>query len=245
MNRRLSLGPRAELWAGWCGVGGFSLSFMDANSRRLAVRPASSSGETGWPAASDASTISLRMAAGDSRCRETHGRAAAGRPGEAAEAGNFAPCLAFGHRINAKDLLYALSGDSLSLPFFWDGTARSAPHLCSPRTPAFLSSRRTMSKSSGGVIATGITFGASADDMESSGRSSIGESNSTASEDVLPDLGRRYHRGRSWSGQAAANREETHGFALSPARTNCFTPSDVARPDPRRRRGWIDPPPAQ
>lgn len=82
-------------------------------------------------------------------------------------------------------------------------------------------------------------------DMESSGRSSIGESNSTASEDVLSDLGRRYHRGRSWSGQAAANREETHGFALSPAHTNCFTPSDVARPDPRRRRGWIDPPPAQ
>ena len=159
MNRRLSLGPRAELWAGWCGVGGFSLSFMDANSRRLAVRPASSSGETGWPAASDASTISLRMAAGDSRCRETHGRAAAGRPGEAAEAGELRALLGVWTSYQCEGPMVCNWGDSLSLPFFSDGTAGPARHLCSQCTPAFLSSRKTVSKPSVGVIAIEVTPG--------------------------------------------------------------------------------------
>ena len=116
-ERRLSLGPRAKLWAGWCGVGGFSLSFINANSRRLAVRPASSSGGTGWPAASDASTISLRMAAGDSRCRETHGRAAAGRPGEAAEAGELRALLGVWTSYQCEGPMVCNWGDSLSLPF--------------------------------------------------------------------------------------------------------------------------------
>jgi hypothetical protein len=83
------------------------------------------------------------------------------------------------------------------------------------------------------------------DDADSSARRFSGENRSTTLEDVPPDLGRRYHRGRYWGGRRDANRDETSGIALSLNGANRFAPSEVIRPDPRRRRGWVDPPPAQ
>jgi hypothetical protein len=78
---------------------------------------------------------------------------------------------------------------------------------------------------------------------DGSARSSNGENRSSTPEVAPPDFGRRYHRGRFWGGRRDANRNETGGLALGFA--NRFTPSEVIRPDPRRRRGWVDPPPAQ
>jgi hypothetical protein len=69
------------------------------------------------------------------------------------------------------------------------------------------------------------------------------EDPSATPEAAPPDLGRRYQRGRFWSGRRDANRDQTGGLALDGA--NRFSPSDVVRPDPRRRRGWVNPPPAQ
>jgi hypothetical protein len=62
---------------------------------------------------------------------------------------------------------------------------------------------------------------------------------------VRPDLGRRSYRGRSWSGRRGAPRDEPGDFALSVSGANRLTPSEVGRPDARRRRGWVDPPPPQ
>jgi hypothetical protein len=70
-----------------------------------------------------------------------------------------------------------------------------------------------------------------------------GENRSAIPEVVPSDLSRRYHRGRFWGGRRDANRDETGGIALNGA--NRFTPSEVVRPNPRRRGAWIDPPPAQ
>jgi len=81
------------------------------------------------------------------------------------------------------------------------------------------------------------------DDTGGTLRSFTAESPSATPEVVPPDLGRRYHRGRFWGGRRGANRDQTGGLALNGA--NRFSPSDVVRPDPRRRRGWVDPPPAQ
>jgi len=81
------------------------------------------------------------------------------------------------------------------------------------------------------------------DDTGGTARSFTAENPSATPEVVPPDLGRRYHRGRFWGGRRDANRDQTGGLALSGA--NRFSPSDVVRPDARRRRGWVDPPPAQ
>lgn len=62
---------------------------------------------------------------------------------------------------------------------------------------------------------------------------------------VRPDLSRRSYRGRSWSGRRGGTRDEPGDFALSVSGLNRFTPSEVGRPDARRRRGWVDPPPPQ
>ena len=62
---------------------------------------------------------------------------------------------------------------------------------------------------------------------------------------VRPDLSRRSYRGRSWSGRRGGTRDEPGDFALSVSGANRLTPSEVARPDGRRRRGWVDPPPPQ
>lgn len=83
-----------------------------------------------------------------------------------------------------------------------------------------------------------------ADDTESASRRAFGE-NRSPTDVVMPDLGRRYHRSRSWSGRAAASGDETDGVVLGSDRANRFTRSDMARPDLHRRRGWIDPPPTQ
>ena len=81
------------------------------------------------------------------------------------------------------------------------------------------------------------------DDTGGTARSFTAENPSATPEVVPPDLGRRYHRGRFWGGRRDANRDQTGGLALSGA--NRFSPSDVVRRDPRRHRGWVDPPPAQ
>jgi hypothetical protein len=84
------------------------------------------------------------------------------------------------------------------------------------------------------------------DDADGAARSFIGENRSATAEVVPSDLGRRYHRGRFWGGRRDANRDETGGVALSLNRgANRFTPSEVVRSNPRRRGGWVDPPPAQ
>jgi hypothetical protein len=71
------------------------------------------------------------------------------------------------------------------------------------------------------------------------------ESHSTIPEVVPPDIGGRYHRGRFWGGRREVNRDETSGIALNLSGANRFSPSEVVRPNPRRRGGWVDPPPAQ
>jgi hypothetical protein len=83
------------------------------------------------------------------------------------------------------------------------------------------------------------------DDVDGAVRSFIGENRSATPEIVPSDLGRRYHRGRFWGGRRDANRDETGGGALSLNGANRFTPSEVIRSNPRRRGGWVDPPPAQ
>jgi hypothetical protein len=84
------------------------------------------------------------------------------------------------------------------------------------------------------------------DDADGAARSFIGENRSATAEVVPSDLGRRYHRGRFWGGRRDANRDETGGVALGLNRgANRFTPSEVVRSNPRRRGGWVDPPPAQ
>ena len=54
-----------------------------------------------------------------------------------------------------------------------------------------------------------------------------------------PDVGRRSYRSRSWRRDAA--RHEPAGYALNLGRSNRVAPAEVALPDARRRRGWIDP----
>jgi hypothetical protein len=84
------------------------------------------------------------------------------------------------------------------------------------------------------------------DDTGGPARSFTDENRSATAEVVPSDLGRRYHRGRFWGGRRDANRDETGGVALSLNRgANRFTPSEVVRSNPRRRGGWVDPPPAQ
>lgn len=89
----------------------------------------------------------------------------------------------------------------------------------------------------------GYAWGEQGDDTGGTARSFTAENPSATPEVVPPDLGRRYHRGRFLGGRRDANRDQTGGLALNGA--NRFSPSDVVRPDPRRRRGWVDPPPAQ
>ena len=80
-------------------------------------------------------------------------------------------------------------------------------------------------------------------------REGSGESARTADDDdlsrrpevVRPDVGRRSYRSRSWRRDAA--RPEPGGFALNLDSSNRIAPAQVLRPDARRRRGWVDPPP--
>lgn len=53
----------------------------------------------------------------------------------------------------------------------------------------------------------------------------------------------RHHRGYFWSERREADRDDR--FALSFNGANRFAPPDVVRADPRRRGGWVDPPPAR
>jgi hypothetical protein len=89
----------------------------------------------------------------------------------------------------------------------------------------------------------GYAWAKQGDDTGGTARDFTAEDPSATPEAAPPDLGRRYQRGRFWSGRRDANRDQTGGLALTGA--NRLSPSDVVRPDPRRRRGWVDPPPAQ
>ena len=80
-------------------------------------------------------------------------------------------------------------------------------------------------------------------------RDGAGESARIADDDDLsrppdvirPDVGRRSYRSRSW--RRDASRHEPGGLALNVGSSNRATPAEVLRPDARRRRGWVDPPP--
>jgi hypothetical protein len=89
----------------------------------------------------------------------------------------------------------------------------------------------------------GYSWAKQGDDTGGTARGFTAEVPSATPEAAPPDLGRRYQRGRFWGGRRDANRDQTGGLALDGA--NRFSPSDVVRPDPRRRRGWVNPPPAQ
>ena len=58
---------------------------------------------------------------------------------------------------------------------------------------------------------------------------------------IGPDVGRRSYRSRSW--RRDATRHEPGGFAFDLGSVNRVAPAEVLRPDARRRRGWVDPPP--
>jgi hypothetical protein len=64
---------------------------------------------------------------------------------------------------------------------------------------------------------------------------------SRAPDVIRPETGRRSSRNRSWRRDAA--RDEPAGFALDLGSANRIAPAEIARPDARRRRGWVDPPP--
>lgn len=53
----------------------------------------------------------------------------------------------------------------------------------------------------------------------------------------------RHHRGYFWSERRDADRDDR--FDLSFNGANRFGLPDGVRPDPRRRGGWVDPPPAR
>ena len=54
----------------------------------------------------------------------------------------------------------------------------------------------------------------------------------------------RYRRDYGWNDQRgdSARRDDTDA---SSSNANRLTITDIVRPDPRRRRGWVDPPPAR
>jgi hypothetical protein len=64
---------------------------------------------------------------------------------------------------------------------------------------------------------------------------------SPPSEVIRPEAGRRSYRSRSWRRDAA--RHEPVGFAFNPGNSNRVAPAESLRPDTRRLRGWVDPPP--
>jgi len=74
-----------------------------------------------------------------------------------------------------------------------------------------------------------------------SGRTADDDGLSRPPEIVQPDAGRRSYRSRSWRRDAA--RTEPGGFALNSGSSYRVAPADMVRPDARRRRGWVDPPP--
>ena len=58
----------------------------------------------------------------------------------------------------------------------------------------------------------------------------------------------RRYRDYFWGERRDGDRNETDGFAANAYGAygaNRFTLPEVVRPDSRRRRGWVDPPPAQ
>jgi hypothetical protein len=55
----------------------------------------------------------------------------------------------------------------------------------------------------------------------------------------------RRYRDYFWGERRDSDRNDTDGFAANAYGANRFTLPEVVRPDFRRRRGWVDPPPAQ
>jgi hypothetical protein len=54
---------------------------------------------------------------------------------------------------------------------------------------------------------------------------------------------RHRHHGRYfWGDRRGGDRDDTDRLALSFSGANRQTPPEFVRPDPRRRRGWVDPP---
>jgi hypothetical protein len=55
----------------------------------------------------------------------------------------------------------------------------------------------------------------------------------------------RGYRDFFWGERRDSGRIDTDGFATNAYGPNRLTLPDPVRPDSRRRRGWVDPPPAQ
>jgi hypothetical protein len=56
---------------------------------------------------------------------------------------------------------------------------------------------------------------------------------------------RRRYRQESWTDRRAESGGRDDTDALGSSGANRLSAPEIVRPDPRRRRGWIDPPPAQ
>lgn len=55
----------------------------------------------------------------------------------------------------------------------------------------------------------------------------------------------RRYRDFFWGERRDSGRTDTDGFAANAYGSNRLAFPDLVRPDSRRRRGWVDPPPAQ
>ena len=127
----------------------------------------------------------------------------------------------------------------------WTGGSSAFPPPFATQAAVSLKSQNNIEAARWRHRHRGYSWGARGDDTDGGAPSSAGESRSVTSEVVPPDLGRRYRQGRSWGGRRDANRNATGGLALSFDAANRFISPEVIRPDSRRRRGWVDPPPAQ
>jgi hypothetical protein len=126
----------------------------------------------------------------------------------------------------------------------WIGGATAAPMMATAAAPSLILHRevetvrwRHRYRNYGWrERGTGTRDGAS-----ESGNAAGNDDLSRAPEATGPDAGRRSYRNRSW--RRNATRNEPGGFALNLGSANRVAPAEVLRPDARRRRGWVDPPP--
>ena len=158
--------------------------------------------------------------------------------------GTFRPGSAFGQRFQGDARmgsgLFALAAFFLG----WIGGATASPMMATVAGASLISHRevetvRWRHRHRG--YGWGERGAGAGDGSGESARTADDDDLSRPAEVIRPDLGRRSYRSRSWRRDAA--RHEPGGFALNLGSSNRVAPAEVLRPDGRRRRGWVDPPP--